>query len=143
PASAAVDEAVEQTRRFGQSKAAGFVNAILRKATRDPSPPLPPRNSPIEYARIVLSHPPELFTRLQRLFGVEDALRFCAHDQLEPPTTVRLSRGVDASALAAEGITVTPHEQSGMYVITGAKRAALAQWAIEGIAQVQDSTAAA
>src|SRR5205814_961968 len=63
--------------------------------------------------------------------------------QLEPPTTVRLSRGVDASALVAEGITVTPHEQSGMYVITGAKRAALAQWAIEGIAQVQDPAAAA
>ena len=46
PASAAVDEAVEQTRRFGQSRASGFVNAVLRKATRDPSPPLPTRDAP-------------------------------------------------------------------------------------------------
>ena len=143
PASAAVDEAVEQTRRFGQSKAAGFVNAILRKATREPDPPLPSRDSPIDYARIVLSHPPELFTELQRLLGTEDALRFCEHDQQEPPTIVRLSRGADPSALAAEDVTVTPHEQSGMYVIDGAKRATLAQWANDGIAQVQDPTAAA
>ena len=45
PASAAVDEAVEQARRFGQTRAAGFVNAILRKATREPSPPLPGRHA--------------------------------------------------------------------------------------------------
>jgi 16S rRNA (cytosine967-C5)-methyltransferase len=143
PASAAVDQAVEQTRRFGQSKAAGFVNAILRKATRDPEPPLPPRDSPIEYARIVLSHPHELFTALERLLGQDDALKFCEHDQSEPPTIVRLSRGADPCTLAAEGILITPHEQSGMYVITGAKRASLAQWAAQGIAQVQDPTAAA
>ena len=37
PASAAVNEAVEQAKRFGRTKAAGFVNAILRKATAGPS----------------------------------------------------------------------------------------------------------
>src|SRR5260221_10902568 len=35
PVSAAVDQAVEQTRRFGESRASGFVNAVLRKATPD------------------------------------------------------------------------------------------------------------
>jgi 16S rRNA (cytosine967-C5)-methyltransferase len=143
PASAAVDQAVEQTRRFRQSKAAGFVNAILRKATRDPAPPLPSRDSPTEYARIVLSHPPELFTSLERLLGADDALKFCEHDQSEPPTIVRLSRGADPAALVAEGVVITPHEQSGVYVVAGAKRATLAQWAAQGIAQVQDPTAAA
>jgi len=38
PASAAVDEAVKQSRRFRQARASGFINAVLRKATRDPSP---------------------------------------------------------------------------------------------------------
>jgi 16S rRNA (cytosine967-C5)-methyltransferase len=137
-----VDEAVEQTRRFGQGRASGFVNAVLRKATRDPSPPLPGRDSPVEYARVVLSHPPELFQKLQALLGTEDALRFCEHDQLEAPTIVRLGRDVDPSALAADGVTVTPHEQSGMYVIDGAKRSHLADWATRGVAQVQDPTAA-
>ena len=34
PHSAAVDEAVKQARRFGRTSAAGFVNAILRRAAR-------------------------------------------------------------------------------------------------------------
>jgi len=142
PPSAAVDEAVEQTRRFGQGRASGFVNAVLRKATRDPSPLLPGRDSPAEYARVVLSHPPELFQKLQALLGTEDALQFCEHDQREAPTIVRLGRDADLSALASDEVGVTPHEQAGMYVIDGAKRAHLADWAGRGVAQVQDPTAA-
>lgn len=142
PASAAVDEAVEQTRRFGESRASGFVNAVLRKATRDPSPPLPARDAAADYARIVLSHPPELFHQLQKLLGTEDALRFCEHDQLEPPTILRVSPGVDPAAFESEGVTTTPHEQSGMLVVNGARRAHLADWAARGVAQVQDPTAA-
>jgi 16S rRNA (cytosine967-C5)-methyltransferase len=142
PASAAVDEAVEQTRRFGQSRASGFVNAVLRKATRDPSPPLPTRDAAADFARVVLSHPPELFQRLQSLLGTEDALRFCEHDQLEPPTILRVSLGIDPSAFESEGVTTTPHAQSGMLVVAGARRAHLADWAARGLAQVQDPTAA-
>lgn len=142
PASAAVDQAVEQTRRFGQARAAGLVNAVLRKATRDPSPPLPDREAAVEYARIVLSHPPELFKRLEKLLRREDALRFCEHDQTEPPTIVRLAKGVEPEMLAAQGVTVQPHEHAGMYVVEGAKRATFADWAARGIAQVQDPTAA-
>src|ERR1035437_10196468 len=41
PAAAAVHEAVEQARRFGQGKAAGFVNAALREAIRRKNAPLP------------------------------------------------------------------------------------------------------
>jgi 16S rRNA (cytosine967-C5)-methyltransferase len=139
PASAAVDQAVEQARRFGQSKAAGFVNAVLRKATREPNPPLPPRDRAADYAHIVLSHPPDLFRKLEHLLSTEDALRFCEHDQLEPPTIVRAS--VD-HLTAPQGITLAPHESLGMYVIIGAKRSHLAEFAANGLAQVQDPTAA-
>jgi 16S rRNA (cytosine967-C5)-methyltransferase len=83
-----------------------------------------------------------LFQRLQALLGTEDALRFCEHDQLEAPTIVRLGRDVDPGALAGEGVAVTPHEQTGMYVVDGAKRSHLADWAARGVAQVQDPTAA-
>ena len=143
PASAAVDEAVEQTRRFGQGRASGFVNAVLRKATREPSPPLPGRDAAAEYARLVLSHPVELFQKLEALLGREGALRFCEHDQLEPPTIVRLGSGANVDALRVDGVTVVPHEQTGMLVVSGAKRSHLADWALRGIAQVQDPTAAA
>jgi 16S rRNA (cytosine967-C5)-methyltransferase len=71
PASAAVNEAVKQTQTIGLNRASGFVNAVLRNATREPNPQLPPRSNPTEYARIVLSHPPELFARYQHLLESE------------------------------------------------------------------------
>jgi 16S rRNA (cytosine967-C5)-methyltransferase len=143
PPSAAVDQAVEQTRRFGQARAAGFVNAVLRKATRDPSPALPTPDAPADYARVVLSHPDDLFKRLAKLLGPADALRFCEHDQAEPPTILRFGAGTDLAALATDGVVLTPHEQPGMVVAAGVKRSHLADWADRGLAQVQDPTAAA
>jgi len=148
PPSAAVDQAVEQTRRFGESRASGFVNAVLRKATRDPNTPLPARDNPAEYCRIVLSHPPELFLKLEKLLGTERAILFCEHNQQEPPTIIRLSaqREIGEAALmagASETLQITPHEQPHMFVVTGAKRSTFADWSAQGIAQVQDPTAAA
>jgi 16S rRNA (cytosine967-C5)-methyltransferase len=143
PASAAVDEAVKQAKRFGAGRAAGFVNAVLRNATREPNPPLPTaEQDPARYAEVVLSHPPELFARLVYVLGVVDALRICTHNNDEPPTIVRLFPGVDIRSLDAENVMITPHEQPGMFVVTGAKQATLADWANQGIAQVQDPTAA-
>jgi 16S rRNA (cytosine967-C5)-methyltransferase len=140
PPSAAVDQAVGQARRFGQARAAGFVNAVLRKATREPDPPLPLRDDARRYAEVVLSHPPELFQKLEQLLGAQEALRFCEHDQAEPPTIVR---ALSELGLSPEPpVTLTPHEQPGMFVVAGAKRAHLADWAAGGIAQVQDPTAA-
>jgi 16S rRNA (cytosine967-C5)-methyltransferase len=144
PPSAAVDQAVEQARRFGQSRAAGFVNAVLRKATREPDPLLPSRGESQRYAQVVLSHPPDLFRKLEQLLGTQDALRFCEHDQAEPPTIIRTSieNPAELASWVELPVALTPHEQSGMFVVTGAKRAHLADWAARGLAQVQDPTAA-
>ena len=143
PASAAVDEAVEQARRLGRRRAAGFVNAVLRNATRDPNVPLPDKNSdPEAYASVALSHPPELFRRLVKLLATEDALRIAQHDNREPPTVARLFSGVTIDQLATAGVTITSHEQTGMCVVESAKRSVLARWAECGWAQVQDATAA-
>src|SRR5688572_2057307 len=133
PASAAVDEAVEQCRRFGRARAAGFVNAVLRNATRDPDVPLPDaQTDPEGYAAIALSHLRELFRRLTKILTVDDALAFCRHDNTEPPTLVRLFRGITVGQLDAPGVEITPHAQSGMYVVTGAKRAHIESWATRG-----------
>jgi 16S rRNA (cytosine967-C5)-methyltransferase len=144
PPSAAVDEAVEQVRRFGRRAAAGFVNAVLRRATREPVAPLPDENTDRRhYATTVLSHPPELFNRLAALLGEEKALDFCRHDNAEPPTLLRAFRGgAFPPAELPQGVRVVPHEQSGMFVVNGARRDLFARWAGEGIAQVQDATAA-
>ena len=144
PPSAAVDEAVEQTRRFGQKRASGFVNAVLRKATREPDVPLPSaEQDPRRYAGVVLSHPPEVFDRLVALAGVEEALRICRHNQAEAPTTVRLFRDVTLARLQHDGVTLAPHEQPGMVFVEPAKVSVLAAWAEQGLAQAQDPTSAA
>jgi 16S rRNA (cytosine967-C5)-methyltransferase len=135
PASAAVNEAVEQTARFGRARAKGFVNAVLRKATREPDPK-------IDDPTIALSHPRELFDRFVKLVGREDANRFAEHDNREPPTLVRLFGDSRVEDLQTEGVTITPHEQPRLLVVEHAKQATLAEWSRRGIAQVQDATAA-
>jgi len=134
PPSAAVDEAVKQARRFGRKSAAGFVNAVLRNASREPEVALP--------ARLGLSHPAELIDRLAELFGEEEAVAICEHDNAEPPTLVRLFRGVEPKALEAAGVLIRPHHDAGIYVVEGARRSILAEWSRHGVAQVQDATAA-
>jgi 16S rRNA (cytosine967-C5)-methyltransferase len=142
PESAAVNEAVEQAKRFGRGRAAGFINAVLRKATRQPPPPLPDAKAePARFAEIALSHPRELFEKLVALAGVEQALCICHHNNAEPPTIVRLFSGRSEADLRAAGIEVAAHEQPGMFIVRP-QIAILAQWAQQGIAQVQDPAAA-
>jgi len=144
PQPAAVHEAVEQARRFGLARAAGFVNGVLRKALREAAPPPPdPATDPAGHAELALSHPRDVYERLAALIGPQDALRFCAHDNAEPPVIVRLLPGADPAALAADGVTVTPHERPGLFVVEGAKHAHFADWASRAVAQVQDPTSAA
>ncbi|MGA2584101.1 MAG: transcription antitermination factor NusB [Tepidisphaeraceae bacterium] len=143
PPAPAVNEAVNQAKRFGRPRAAGFVNAVLRNATRQPPAPLPDAASePREYARVALSHPLELFDKLSGLLGPERALDFCRHDNAQPPTLLRLFPGADLPALSGPSITVTPHERPGIFVVEGAMRADFARWAEEGIGQVQDASSA-
>jgi 16S rRNA (cytosine967-C5)-methyltransferase len=139
PPSAAVNEAVEQTKRFGRKRAAGFVNAVLREAQRRGLPPAPDRKSePQDYARVMLSCPPELFGKLEELVGIDQALLICEQSNREPPLIVRLIRGT----LEAEGVKVYSHEKAGMFVVEGATAAQIVAWARAGIAQPQDPTSA-
>jgi 16S rRNA (cytosine967-C5)-methyltransferase len=143
PASAAVNEAVNQAKRFGRSRAAGFVNVVLRNASRNPDP-LPPDAAeyPAVYASLALSHPQELFRRLSKLVGATKALEICRHNNTEPPTIVRLLKSATREQLADSGADVKAHERPDMFVIDSPRRAVLADWARRGIAQVQDPTAA-
>lgn len=142
PARAAVDEAVEQAKRFGHAKAAGFVNAVLRKATREPDPEDVPE--PLR-----LSHPSIVFQRLLKLFDGDEeaALALCRRHNQEPPLIVRLSPGRSIDDLKADppaaGLEVRPHSVPAMAVVEGATRAVLAAWASRGVAQAQDPTSAA
>ena len=56
---AAVNQAVEMTKRHRREKAAGMVNAILRKfaANREDMPPLP-KGSPAQTLSLAIQPPP-------------------------------------------------------------------------------------
>jgi 16S rRNA (cytosine967-C5)-methyltransferase len=148
PDHALVTEAVQQTRRLnepGLARASGFVNAVLRSAVRRPdlNDVLPTRSNAAAYCEVVLSHPRGLVTKLLDLLGPADAVRFCEHDNREPPTLVRLIGDTTPASFEGDTVTVRPHVQPGLVVVDGAKQADFARWAEAGIGQVQDATSAA
>ena len=70
PDSAAVSESVELVKRSGKERAAGMVNAVLRKisANREHLPEIPGRNR-AEYLSVRYSHPLWLVQRCLTLLG--------------------------------------------------------------------------
>lgn len=119
PHRAAVNEAVEMTKRHGRPKAAGMVNAVLRKFVTNwlDLPPLP-AGSVAETLSIRYSHPKWLVKRLVEILGEEEAEAYLASNNAIVPTTVQtntMKTTPDALAgmLRAAGAEVTPHPWLG------------------------------
>jgi 16S rRNA (cytosine967-C5)-methyltransferase len=75
PARAAVHETVEMAKGAGLSRAAGFVNAVLRRLAREPVVPLP--DDPLSRIAIEESHPPWLVRRWAARLGPDEARELC------------------------------------------------------------------
>ena len=119
PASAAVNDAVQLTRKVGKSSSASFVNAILRRASRErarlPLPPRTPgdRTAELDYLETTLSHPRWLVERWRDRHGFEAAEAWCRFDNAPAPLTLRanrlrVTRESLAEALHAAGVETTP-----------------------------------
>jgi 16S rRNA (cytosine967-C5)-methyltransferase len=104
PAHAAVDTAVRLTHESRGAAAGGFVNAILRAATRRRAG-LPRRSVDPAFLAVVHSHPRWLVERFVRWFGAADAEAIMAADNQAAPTTIRLNlaRGSADEILAQLG----------------------------------------
>src|ERR1044072_1094101 len=73
PASAAINESVNLVKAARVKSAASFVNAVLRRATREPKyDPVAGVDDPIECLSIETSHPCWLLERWQSQFGFEE-----------------------------------------------------------------------
>src|SRR5580658_651664 len=83
PAHAALSESVELVRAAGHPKAAGLVNAILRKLSAKPAPGKPIVES-IDAVAKRLGHPAWMVRRWETTYGREAALAICEYDQHEP-----------------------------------------------------------
>ncbi len=107
PASAAVNEAVEQCKRFANRRAAGLVNGVLRAAARADALPEPDEIS-VKY-----SHPQALVALLRESVG--DALLepLLAADNAPAPTTLQINPLKDGEGAVREltdaGAALTAH----------------------------------
>ena len=114
PHHAAVNEAVEMTRRSGRPKAAGMVNAVLRKFVANwmNMPALP--GATADYLSVRYSHPKWLVERLVDLLGPEEAEHYLRMNNEIVPTTIQTNTlKTTAEELEKElrlsGVTVEKH----------------------------------
>jgi 16S rRNA (cytosine967-C5)-methyltransferase len=94
PASAAVNTAVNLVRARKASKTAGFVNALLRNALRDPDRFCIPdaRDSPVDHIAVVHAFPHWLASRWIDRMGLAQTDQLCGAMNTIPPITLRCNR---------------------------------------------------
>jgi len=91
PASAAVNESVSLVRAARLSSATAFVNAVLRRAVREPNyDPAAKIVDPLEKISVQTSHPAWLVERWANSFGIEEAEAFARANNTVPPTAFRV-----------------------------------------------------
>jgi len=91
PSSAAVNTSVELAKKLNESHATGFINAVLRKITREGiQVPLPTSSSP-EYIAITASFPLWLINRWKERYGLEETRSLCDKMNEIPPITIRVN----------------------------------------------------
>ncbi len=115
PPSAAVNEAVELTKKYCRNpRAAGMVNGILRAMLRQKDLPEPEGHDKAETLSIKYSHPKWLVEEFMAELGSEGTEDLLAADNLQPPTTaqvnfLRTDPDKLTEELRNEGVEVTPH----------------------------------
>ena len=109
PDAAAVNEAVEQCKRYGNRRAAGLVNGVLRTLSRQKGTLRQPEDLETKY-----SHPAQLVALLRGSLPEGTLEAFLAADNAPAPMTLQynpLKTQPQAvwDELAAAGVQLTPH----------------------------------
>jgi 16S rRNA (cytosine967-C5)-methyltransferase len=152
PASAAVNDAVDLARKAGKQSAAGLVNAVLRRVSRERAHlPLPPRPSifsrseALAYLSTTLSHPEWLAAKWLDRHGFEAAEAWALFDN-EPAAltlranTLRTSRDALAELLTAHGVDTEPTRFAPYGLAVRKGNPLLTPLAGEGLFFVQDES---
>ena len=146
PAYAAVSQGVELCRVLGYARAAGYVNAVLRRLSALERLP-EPEGGLAERLTVTASHPRWLVDLLLTRLGAAEAEEFLRLDNAVPPVklqtnTLKITTAALAERLAAEGVDTVPEgsvpdcllaREPGDLRSTAAFR--------EGLVYVQDSAA--
>ncbi len=92
PEYAAVNAAVEQTKRVDGISAGRFVNAVLRNLLRVKNKlPLPDPKNRVTFISLTTSHPEWMVRRWLDRMGEEKTLFFCQKNNEVPPMTLRVN----------------------------------------------------
>jgi 16S rRNA (cytosine967-C5)-methyltransferase len=145
PASAAVNESVNLVHAARLRSAAPFVNAVLRRATREPDfDPAASINGPLERVSVETSHPAWLVARWADALGLEEAESFARANNEAAPASFRvntLSAAADdiVNELRAAGLAVAASSVApGAWRVEGGAGGALRRLAVEGRIYLQD-----
>lgn len=148
PDRAAVHEAVEQVKRWNKPRAAGMVNAVLRKcvASKNALPPLRGKDD-AELLALQYSHPRWLVERLLALLGRQETEQLLAlHNQPAPTAiqtnTLKTTPAALRQELEAAGVSVTDHPWlEGCFLAAGTGDLEKLPAFTEGRCTVQDAAA--
>ena len=89
PNSAAVDEAVKMIKKSPEHRNSGFVNAVLREATRRDN--LLPEGNSVDALSVRYSCPEWIVEELVRDYGTDTAVDFLAETLKVPPLDIRVN----------------------------------------------------
>jgi 16S rRNA (cytosine967-C5)-methyltransferase len=115
PARAVVNESVLLTRVARLRSAEPLVNAVLRRALREPDyDPLADISDPIERLAVETSHPSWLIARWINAFGVDETTAFARANNEAPPVAFRIvnqrAEREILEALQSGGAVVSPSQ---------------------------------
>ena len=116
PDNAAVNEAVNQAKSLGYSRASGFVNAVLRKISKNKEAlPEIPNYGTSDFLSVKYSQPKWLAEMIISEKDYDFAEAFLAANNTSPKTaiqvnTLKISREEFESKLTESGIEFLPHE---------------------------------
>src|ERR1700687_1141001 len=122
PQHAVVDTSVSIAKRSAQARqASGFVNAVMRRATRETAPMPSREGNEKTFLAVAYSHPRWMVERFITWFGVADAERLMAANNEAAPNVIRLnlargSRAELIERLTKEGFEIgAPQFESAAY----------------------------
>jgi len=137
PDHAAINESVELARFARKHSAAGFVNAILRRLSREM--PLLEFANESERLSVETSHPVELLERWSNQFGAEHAANIARANNEVPKLAFRLTPKTNESVigtLVSDGAVVPSELVEGAFVAVG--NGSLREYEADGQIYFQD-----
>ena len=148
PASAACNEAVNLAKKYGHQGTAGFVNAVLRTAVREPQRTKFPEETGEETKHLALTkqHPEWLVRQWVKTFGWEETRALCDFNNAPAvlslrANTLKMQRNALLATLRAANVKAEPSSWSPDGILCHAHGAMDDMAALrEGFLQVQDES---